>query len=152
MVHLDLDSDLGHVESPHLVDQELQGGAWQDAWLLKKQDTIAKHHQSRDRLNAEGRSQPGLLLGVNLGKVTSGLAAEVFSKMGAKARHGPHQGAHQSTSAMPPSTVIPKFPGLSSFVAMAKVLSLHWSQRLSKGFAKEFGKNPRARGDRLNMR
>jgi hypothetical protein len=35
---------------------------------------------------------------------------------------------------------------------MAKVLSLHWSQRRDKGFAKEFSKNPGERGDRLNMR
>src|SRR5664279_5376587 len=95
-------------------------------------------------------ANPGCSSVLTLAKVTSGLAAEVFSKIGAKARHGPHQGAHQSTRTMPSSTVIPKFPGLSSFVAMAKVLSPSWSQYRVKGFGESAWRHvrePSAVGD-----
>src|SRR5690606_4955699 len=57
-------------------------------------------------------------------KVTSGWAAEASSNTGAKARHGPHQEAHQSTRTMPSAlTVSSKLVDVSSTVAIGSYLS-----------------------------
>ena len=149
---LDLGSDLGHVEYPHLVDQALQGDAWQHAGLLKKQDAISKCHQGRDRLDAERRSQPGLLLGVHLGKGHIGIGCGGLLEDRGKSPTWSAPGRppiHENDAIFNGDPEVSRSELRRCHVRFP---SVYWSQRWSKGFEKVFGNNTRVRGDRLNMR
>jgi len=49
---------------------------------------------------------------------TSGWRLDAASYVGANARHGPHHGAHQSTSTIPSSIVLSNEAAVTSMVAM----------------------------------
>src|SRR5690606_39668137 len=62
----DLRADLVHVERLDLADDLLQRLAGERAGLVEQEDAVAERHQRGDRLDAGGRGQLPLVLGVDL--------------------------------------------------------------------------------------